>query len=232
MDVTGANAFWNEYNTPGVGMPAAGGSDLVSFIWAPVGTPDLLYSVGSQFGQRGGSPLDQGATKGVTAVDSTPGAAYSTLSTMLSDGWNLAYDIDSGVKYGAPTGLAVSISLSGPYNQYSLIYNQSEPFELQGAPSISGAQIEVIVLAWNASSGTNAILNGSMTDLGWSNPFKDTVGSSESDPNAGEDFTAAGMNQFGVAAAPEPPALALAGAGGLTLYFARRRKAQFFGRRG
>jgi hypothetical protein len=146
MDVTGANAFWNEYNTPGVGMPAAGGSELVSFIWAPVGTPDLLYSVGSQFGQRGGSPLDQVATNGVTAVDSTPGAAYSTLSTMLSDGWNMAYDIDSGVKYGAPTGLAVSISLSGPYNQYSLIYNQSEPFELQGAPSISGAQIEVIVL--------------------------------------------------------------------------------------
>jgi hypothetical protein len=57
--------------------------------------------------------------------------------------------------------------------------------------------------------------------LGWSNSFNYTTGATVT--ATVEEFNQSGMNPFGVALIPEPATLALAGLGGLSLFFLRRK---------
>ena len=84
----------------------------------------------------------------------------------------------------------------------------------------------MIVVAWNASAGTGALVNGTYADMGWSNPFDFPMGASANDL-VGQTLLSAtgGMNQFGVAAlVPEPGTLALAAIGGASMLLFRRKK--------
>jgi hypothetical protein len=89
---------------------------------------------------------------------------------------------------------------------------------------------DLIVIAWNSSSGDSTLEEalgevGGFTaaaDIGWSSAFDYTASTSSS--SSPSQFSSQGLSPFGVAATPEPTTLALAGLGGLSMLFLRRRK--------
>jgi len=211
ISITGTKYVWDNSTTPGVGLPATAGEYDVAFLWAPTGTADSLPSVGTEFASTF-TPTDQVATNGVTST----GAGIAAIQSMLSSGWSIGEYFGGGSNIVTTTGAKGAITASPGV------------FELQGGTGTSGSSIEMIFFAFNASDtalATGAGGNGlsSVTALGWSNPFSTTVGSGSSDPNAGGGQS--GANGFGVAPVPEPTTLALAGLGGLSMLFLRRRKA-------
>jgi hypothetical protein len=195
------SSLWNEFTTPGLGV--RGNANInVAFLWAPVGTADLLPAVGSQFSTRGGAAVNQVATNGVDSI----ATGLSSLQAMLSGGWQFA---SNGTSLASITiGSAANFS----YGQFQL------------AGSSAGTAYSIVVIGWDSASGLTAILNGSIAAIGWSNPFNYTTGASTLDPNGQTLFTGAGMNQFGVAPVPEPTTLALAGLGAASMLIFRRRK--------
>jgi hypothetical protein len=224
------NTGWvyDEFTTPGVGVldGAAGSSGInVAFLWnANTSASDQLGSVGSSFGQHGGAANDQVATNGVSSVGSAN--PLSTIASMLSAGWQLGANLASG-NGTATTGTVVTPAGSiGTKFGGIPAYNQGNAFEISstttGTPASDGGNIEMIVIAWNASAGSSYT---SATALGWSNPFTEEFGTSPGDLDVGPLESSDAMNQFGVAPVPEPTTLALAGLGGLSMLFLRRRKA-------
>jgi len=217
LNLTGTKYVYDETTTPGTGVQATAGEYDVAFLWAPTGTTDLLPLIGTSgnFGQNSGAPSDQVATNGVTST----GSGVADLQTMLSTGgWNVGSIFGSG----GSNLVTVTTGAKGAINQY----NSGGTFELQGGTGASGSTIEMIFIAFNATANLGAATSGlesSIVDLGWSNPFSQTVGSGSSDPEAG--LGQLGVNYFGVAPVPEPTTLALAGLGGLSMLFLRRRKA-------
>lgn len=194
-------SLWNEFTTAGQGV--RGNANInVAFLWAPVGTADLLSAVGTQFSTKAGASVNQVATNGVDSI----ATGVSSLQAMLSGGWQFA---SNGTSLASVTiGSAANFS----YGQFQL------------AGSVAGTTYQFIVIGWDATSGLTAILDGSVAAIGWSNPFTYTTGASTLDPNGQTLFTGSGMNQFGVAPVPEPTTLALAGLGAASLLIFRRRK--------
>jgi hypothetical protein len=210
-DLTGANGG----TVLGQGGLGASGDFDFTFLWAPVATSDGLSALGTQFGQGLGSAVDQVATNGVSST----GVGISEISTMLGAGWNIA------TVFGGSTIAETTSGASGKLTAYP-----SNPFEIAGVSVASGTSIEEVIIAWNASAAIT-LANGvntfaSVTDLGWSNPMDVAVGTSAGDVEAGNNESGS-MNQFGigVASVPEPATIALAGLGGLSMLFLRRRKA-------
>lgn len=207
FETSGTTIWDNSKGTPSFDAAAAGSLDAI-LLWAPVGTSDTLPSVGTSFGLRGsGTALDQVATNAVSFGSVT---AIADIQAMLSGGWAIAADMGSGSNAVANTGTG---TLKGQAE-----YNSGNPFEVSGVTGASGSSIEEIVLAYTAASSWS-----SASAVGWSNPFNNTVGSAATDPNA--TATQSSANQFAVVAVPEPTTLALAGLGGLSMLFLRRRKA-------
>ncbi len=204
---TGAHQVYDEYTTPGVGVRSAGTVDA-GFLWAATGTTDPLPSVGTQFGLGQEPAVQQVATNGVSQILNE----WSTITSMLSSGWHIAYDLSDGnVPATATTGPSVG----------TVTYNGDYSFALAG--STAEDMYEIVVIGWDVGSGLSAIVNQSSLALGWSNPFTFQTGVSDNDPNGLGSFNFSGMNQFGVAPVPEPSTLALAGVGGLSLLLFRRR---------
>lgn len=211
---------WNLFS----GSPntfASGGDIDAVILWAPTGTADALSGVagtgtGQGYGLRAGAANDQVATNATSVGSVNP---VSEINSMLSSGWVMATNINSGTG-SAATGLAIasdSASLGLAVGQVG--FDGGVPFEIAGGTGVSGSSIEMVILAYNASAGSWSTASA----LGWSNPFSDVVGSSASDSNAQQEGSPL-VNQFGVAAVPEPATLALAGLGGLSMLFLRRRK--------
>jgi len=222
-DLTGLNGG----TTAGIGgYPTLGNFDI-TVLWAASGTSDPLAAIG-QTANLSVSGSSAATSLGNTSEVATNGAvstasALSTISTMLSGGWTIANNESSG-SGSAATGLAITtVSSSGKFTSY----NAGSPFELVGGTGVSDSQIELIVIAWNASAtlGSGSSTFSSVSAFGYSDAFNDTVGGGSTDPFGGTSENGAGMNQFGVAPVPEPTTLALAGLGGLSMLFLRRRKA-------
>lgn len=208
-----AKTIWDNINGNPAFDPGGSGKINAILLWAPVGTADDLPSEGTEFGLRGtGTALDQVATNVIVQL------IYPVpyISTMLDNGWNIAKDINAGDAIAVATeapGLALG----------QVAYNSSggivSPFQVSGLTVASGSDIEEIVFAYNSSASSYLTAFA----FGWSNPFDNTVGTSAADPNA--DSIQSSANQFAVATGPEPTTLVLAGLGGLSMLFFRRRKA-------
>jgi len=213
---TGTKDIWDEFTTPGSGVIAA---DMdVAILWAASGTADQLTSVGTagNMGLRQGPASNQVATNGVTSVGSAN--PFSTIATMISSGgWAWATNVTTGTTgVGA---IAVGATTSAGIAAYTGGVSGTPQFQVGG--TTSGQVIEFVAIAWNASASSFS----SASDLGWSNASTYTTGAFQSDVNGDTALSASGENQFGVAAVPEPTTLALAGLGGLSMLFLRRRKA-------
>jgi hypothetical protein len=211
-DLTGANGG----TALGQGANASGAFDVV-WLWAPDSTADALTAVGTQFASNLSAASHQVATNGVSSVST------SGLSSLLSGGWNVVDDenANGGV---ATTGEAVTTT--GTKSKITA-YNGGASFQIANVSGSSGSTIQLIAIAVNSSAiVSGSLVVGDITDLGWSNPFLQAVGTSSGDPNDnGTENGSGGMNSFGVAPVPEPTTLALAGLGGLSMLFLRRRKA-------
>jgi len=204
---TGTHTLYDEFTIPGGGgtplYPASSAVD-VTFLWAASGTADQLQTVGSALSAKaGGTTVGEVATNGVTSIASPT----ATIQAMLSGGWQVASNSAGGLEISTVANTTGSISAG--------------QFQLAG--TTAGNSYEIVVIAWNASASSFL----TAADIGWSNPFNYATGTSTSDPVGQTPMSTetAGLNQFGIAAVPEPATLALAGLGGLSALFLRRRKA-------
>jgi len=211
---TSAKVVWDNYNgsgsstTPTIDNAGSGTLDAI-LLWAPTGTSDQLPSVGTSFGLGGtGTALDQVATNALSVGSANP---ISTINAMLGAGWKIASDVNNNNTNAIANN-------GGATAKGEVEYNSGSPFEVTGLTGASGSSIEEILVAYNATASSWL----TASDLGWSNPFSNIIGTSSGDPNATQEQALA--NQFGVAAVPEPATLALAGLGGLSMLFLRRRK--------
>jgi hypothetical protein len=205
--------IWDDFTTPGVGVV----DDNMDFtvLFAATGTADLLSSVGTTgFGLGGGvAANNQVATNGVASVGAVN--PFGAISSMLAGGWQVVTN-ESALGQMAVGTLVGTGKSAGTFS-----YNGGGNFEFNGGSSTVEDTYDFIVLAWDSTSSTYV----GAADLGWSNPFKYVTGSTSGDGAGLTDENALTMNQFGVAAVPEPTTLALAGLGGLSMLFLRRRKA-------
>ena len=194
---SGAAIVYNEYTTPGVGVTLNSSGIDATFLWAATTTVDPL-----------------GAGQASTGVTSAPGSAWTTVENMISSGgWTVAQNFSTSTEAdNAP------ISTVGGLN-----YNANNSFDLAGITG--GSVYQIVVIAW-ANVG-NTIVNLSQAEqggtVGWSSSFDYTSGASSSSPV--NQMSSEGLGKFGVAPIPEPTTLALAGLGGLSMLFLRRRKA-------
>jgi len=212
FDLTGANGG----TAVGQGAYGSGSFDVV-WLWASDSTADTLSAVGTQFAADLSTASHQVATNGVSSVST------SGLSSLLSGGWSVVNDenANGGV---ATTGEAVTTTGS---KSKITAYNGGASFQIANVSGASGSTIQLIAIAVNSSAiVSGSLVVGDITDLGWSNPMLEPVGTSSSDANdAADEAALGGINAFGVAPVPEPTTLALAGLGGLSMLFLRRRKA-------
>lgn len=203
---TGSSRWvYDEFTTPGTGVTAGTGDVNVEVLWAVDGTSDPL-----------------GAGVATTGVTSEAGAA-STIASMLSGGWTLAQDYNSGL--GSAALGTVETTTEGTQNNKTggqiTPFNSGDTFEVSTTSTgATASDIQLIFIAFAGSSYSDA------TALGWSSAFENPIGTSEGDSNAtSEQNLDSGFTAFGVAPVPEPTTLALAGLGGLSMLFLRRRKA-------
>lgn len=212
VDSKGA-VIQDDFTTPGTPGNAFSGDVTVEVLWASTTASD---------------PYD-----GSTAAEG--GSTVKTdIGNLLSDGWTLAVNDSPGtgntIETTAFGATSTTKNAGGVEN-----YNGGSPVEintgiLYGGTSDSGDDIQMIylVLGGSATSYTSAAA------LGMSDPFLNKVGSSAGDSNADgvqsgdtDEVTdgTSGPAQFFVDPVPEPTTLALAGLGGLSMLFLRRRKA-------
>jgi hypothetical protein len=203
--VIGTNAFaqgYVEFTTSkdyvydGGGIVAPG-NVTSTFLWALVGTSDPLGS---------GIPTD-----GTTYVAS----GWSTVSSMLSSGWTVAQNANSG-----NAEVDVADTASGN-SEGAIDYNGGSTFQL--ANTTAGDTYELVVVGWDNLGGATTLEEAmGDTHMGWSNPFDYATGATAG--STLEQFNQSGMEPFGLIPLPEPATLALAGLGGLSMLLIRRRK--------
>jgi hypothetical protein len=123
--------------------------------------------------------------------------------------------------------LATNTSLPGSPVVASVIgngswgYNSSTEFHLAGASQ--NQTYTVYVIAWADNYATPQLAAAADAAVGWSDAFSYTIPPLISEPSPS--FVQAGFLPFGVVGTPEPGDCALAGLGGLSLWFLRRRSA-------
>jgi hypothetical protein len=221
-----AGIIQDNFTSPGASQNAYSGDVTVEVLWAPTGVADP-YSAGSSA--------------------STGGATVQTdITALLGAGWTLAQNYNSGIGTAA-TGPAMTTAYGATATTKNAggvaTYNGTDPFEVS-ATSIyggnsSGEDIQLIFIALDGADTSYT----SATALGISNPVLNEVGSAFTDPNSyfvqstdSNESTGgtAGPGQFfvdpvlgvgGPGPVPEPTTLALAGLGGFSMLFFRRRKA-------
>jgi hypothetical protein len=197
---SGNGLVWDEFTTPGTSHEAPAGDVTIDVLWATSGTSD---------------PLSGTATTGGTEPSS------STISTMLSSGWTLMQDYNSGAGTAALGTVATTTGGTIAKGGSIVAFNSGgSPFEFDQTSAVaSGSSIEVIFLGYNSAASSWS----SAQDLGVSGLSTVSVGTTVGDPNATSPETAAAFGVVG--AVPEPTTLVLAGLGGLSMLGLRRRKA-------
>jgi PEP-CTERM motif len=201
---------YDDFLIPGIPiMPEqAGMGDVnIEVLWATMGTSDPFPDT-SPYGE--------------------PSAGID-IPYLLSNGWNLAQNYNSG--FGSATLGTVETTTGGTTGDqkagFIVAYNSGEPFEISPTSiyggSDSGDDIELIYIGFNGSASSYY----TATAVGISGMMVDPVGSSAGDPNSDylQDADNPALTPFGVGGVPEPTTLALAGLGGLSMLFLRRRKA-------
>jgi len=152
-------------------------------------------------------PLGAGLS---TTAPQSGANGYSLIAGMLSSGWSI------GLNGAAQAATATE----GSFSAGGFSYGGGSSFAL--ANSTAGSSYEFVAIAWNASAGST-FPSSSASAFGWSSAFTYATGSSSG--ATVNSFPGSGMTAFGVAPVPEPTTLALAGLGGLSMLFLRRRKA-------
>jgi len=200
---SGNSWIYDDFTTPGTPAKAGTGDVNIEVLWATTGVAD---------------PYAGTATSATSA-----GAAGTDIANLLASGWSWAVNQGTSVQVETTTSGTQGASKAGGVTAY----NGGSPFELDATSTgASGSTIDEIYVAFNGTASSYS----TATALGLSSEMTDFVGSAASDPNADYGQTAGptGLVAFGVAdvtATPEPTTLALAGLGGLSMLFLRRRKA-------
>jgi hypothetical protein len=192
---TSKNNVYDDFSTPGTSVVAPG-DVTATFLWAATGTSD---------------PLGAGqASTGVANASS----AWATIQTMLSSGWTVAENFATSNEVdNADTASGVA---KGDFN-----YNSGGSFQLAG--TAAGGSYEFVVIAWDNLTGAGTIEQAEDPQaVGWSDSFTYQTGATPG--SAISNFSVSGETAFGVSPVPEPASLALAGLGGLSMLFLRRRK--------
>jgi len=191
---TSGGFVYDDFTTPGTDVKAPG-NVTTTFLWAANNTT---------------SPLGAGVATTGTASGS---GADATITSMLTSGWTVANNFSTGVEADNV------VHASGP-TQGGIGYGT---FQVTGTSS-AGINYEIVVVGWASTEGSTlsaALQAGG--PIGWSTAFSYASGASSTSPLS--QFSAAGVGTpFGVAPVPEPASLALAGLGGLSMLFLRRRK--------
>ena len=182
-------------NFSGASQVAAG--DVTStFLWAPTGTAD---------------PLGAGSSSTATSA----AGAWATIASMLSSGWSVA------VNAATSNEVDVADNASGAFKGQSA-YNGGVAFGLAGNYT-PGASLEMVVIGWDNLTGAGTLEQAEDPQpVGWSGAFTYATGATSG--STVSTFGNSGEAPFGVASVPEPASLALAGLGGLSMLFLRRRK--------
>jgi hypothetical protein len=132
---------------------------------------------------------------------------------MLSSGWNIATNLDISAE-------ADVVDNHGGVQAGAFQYDGGSSFQLANS---GAATYEFVVIGWD-NAGGESTLEEAMTDnvaMGWSGSFDYTPAfPSGSSPGT---FAQDGETPFGIAPVPEPATFALAGLGGLSLLFLRRK---------
>jgi len=196
---TGAGSDYN-----GSGAELTQNNYDVAFLWAVSTATD---------------PLGAGVpTTGATSV----AAEFSNLQTMASgasiDGsvWTIGENANGDTEADALEGKLGTAT-----------YNSGNPWQVVG--TAAGQDIEIVAVSWNNEGGTVTSLNTALNDagsdgIGYSWSFTYLTGAT-SGSAVDTTFSSSGLPPFGIAPVPEPTTLALAGLGGLSMLFLRRRKA-------
>ena len=165
-----------------------------AFLWAPVGTTATITSLASTT-----------ATNGTTSVSS-----FATAwSDILNGGYTLAVN-----NANSSTVVTGTTSVGG------INYNTSATFAVAG--TTAGSSYSVYAIAWSNAYSTPSAAQTAGAAVGWSSVFTYATGANSSATPL--NFTAQGMNPFGLAVVtPEPSTIALAGMGIASLLAFRRR---------
>jgi hypothetical protein len=193
---TTKNNVYDNFTTPGTSVIAPG-DVTATFIWAATGTTDPL-----------------GAGLGTTA--STAGNGWTAIASALTNGWSVAQNFTTSTE-------ADKADNNGGVQAGAISYNSSTSFALSGNYT-AGGSLEVVVIAWDnvGGAGTLGAAEAAGDAVGWSSAFTYATGATPGSTIS--NFSVSGETPFGVAPVPEPASLALAGLGGLSMLFLRRRK--------
>jgi len=197
MSFGASKGFVYDYN---FGNPVISSSESsVTFLWSVTGANDLLGA---------GIPTTGGEAAG----------GWANLETMVAyDGWNVAT-----VLGGSEVDVAVN---SSTIAKGGFSFNGGASFQLAG--STAGETIDLIVVGWYNEDGTINTLEqaaAASDQLGWDSEFTYATGAT---PESPIDVTmdSSGGAPFSLDDVPEPTTLTMAGLGGLSMLFVRRRKA-------
>jgi hypothetical protein len=196
----GSRTVWNDTGTSvasAATTPVTDSGFEASFLWSASSTTSPMGSASV-------------ATNNSSAYSSA--AAWTAIEGAGASGWT-----------AATTGGAAIVG--GPANNLgSFSYNGNVPVSLDGS-SAPGQSINLYVIAWETEGGLYTSLasaEAAGAPVGWSSVLTGYVLGSAPPATAPPVTSEA---HFGIGPVPEPTTLALAGLGGLSMLFLRRKKA-------
>jgi len=208
----GKNVVWDGF-TLASGVAATTANVDVALLWGPNGDVPQIDTAISAFSLKTG-------TNGQTGLTYTAAQAWSDI---LNDpNFTLAYASDNG---GSPYTLATATTAgngSSTFGEFDL--NNSTGTALTGGAGVGNAY-EFFFISWSSAYATPALAAAANSAVGWGSPFSYTTFNSSGTAAT----TSYSANAFGTFApfagvVPEPTTLALAGLGGFTLLFLRRKQ--------
>lgn len=196
MTFASSVGIFDDFTTPGT--PTKDGNMYVDLIW--------MAGSGNTFSDFSG---------GATAAGTLTSSPWSDLNALSADGAS-----GTGSTWGLFSGseLAQTLHTSPP------IYGTYSDNTITFGSVAGGSVISMYVIAWNDAYSTVSAAAQAGAPIGWSGEINYTLGTSTS-PGAPLGAAGSGFDVDDIAATPEPTTLALAGLGGLSMLFLRRRKA-------
>ena len=188
-------AVWDDFSTLGQGN-YNGATTTETFLWtASTNTPPTL-----------------GWSVGTATNATSASVTWAQVEAAVTAGWNIATNAGNTTSF---TGVTTTSGVQKGGIGAGIA-------QIAGLPT-SGL-VDVVVIAWNTTAGSSFLSAEGSADLGVSAPIDNyAVGATSTSPMSS--FTADGMAGFGVAPAPEPSTIALAGLGVSALVAFRRRNA-------